>query len=121
MPNQQTATKTTSRPRKCRVTISVDEETIQLLDAWRTPITWIDSRSRGVAALIGIALGDTRWGKNSPGFGAARTPTPGYEAVSASRPCSEATDVCRPEPTSSLPSRTTSTGQVLCLVPSKRN
>lgn len=118
MPNEPTTPETTSRPKKCRVSLTLDEKTINLLDAWHTQITWTETRTRAVAALIGIALGDVRWGKYSPGFGAAWTPTPGYESVAANRPQDDLVNESAAEAGPMLPSRRTSTGQVLRLVPS---
>lgn len=118
MPSHQTAAKSSSGSKKCRVSISLDKATLKLLDAWCEPIAFAATRSRGVEALVGIALGDARWGKNSPGFGAAWTPTSGYEVVPAHRP--DATNAAGQnlKTTSKLPSRTTSTGRVLQLLPS---
>lgn len=118
MQNQPTDSKTTHRPKTCRVSLTFDEKTITLLDAWHTQIDWTPTRTRAVAALVGIALGDVRWGKNSPGFGAAWTPTPGYESVADNRPQDDLANESAAEVESMLPCRTTPTGQVLRLVPS---
>lgn len=120
MPNEATISETTVRPKKRKVSLSLDEKTITLLDAWHTQIDWTPTRSRAIAALIGIALGDARWGKNSPGFGAAWTPTPGYESVADNRPQDDLANESTAEADPMLPSRTTSTGQVLRLVPSRK-
>ena len=98
---------------KVRVTVSLDKETLNLLDAWREPLAFTGSRTRGVAALIGIALGDARWGDNTPGFGAAWTPVPGYESVARKRPGSGSASVNHK---ASLSHRKTSTGHVLRLI-----
>lgn len=118
MQNQPTDSKATPRPKTCRASLTLDEKTITLLDAWHSQITWTPTRTRAVAALIGIALGDVRWGKNSPGFGAAWAPTPGYESVADTRPQDDLANESAAEADPMLPSRKTSTGQVLRLVPS---
>ncbi len=67
--------------------------------------------------MIGIALGDVRWGSNSPGFGAAWTPTHGFEGVAENRPRSESTEQVPLEVEAAVASRKTATGQMLRLVP----
>lgn len=116
MPNEPTPSEPSSQPKTCRVSLTLDEKTITLLDAWHSQITWTPTRTRGVAALIGIALGDIRWGNKSPGFGAAWTPTPGYESVADNRPQEDLASESAVEAGPMLPSRRTSTGQVLQLV-----
>lgn len=118
MPNEQTASTATARPKKCRVSVSLDGESLKLLDAWWEPLALARSRRRGIEALIGIALGDARWGKNSPGFGAAWTPSPGFESIADNRPNANMANESAAEAGPMLPSRRTSTGQVLRLVPS---
>lgn len=68
-----------SRPKSHKVTVSLDDETFQLLEAWREQ-NYIgrESRSRAVWGIVSIYLGQSGWKGGPPGIGIAWQQTAGW-------------------------------------------
>ncbi len=78
--------RTKSKPKCHKVSVSLDDETFQLLEAWRMQ-NYIgrDSRSRAVWGIVSIYLGQSGWKSGPPGIGIAWQHTPGWDLIDPRR------------------------------------